>query len=87
VDECIYFPTLLSFDIFPAAETHIEQLRRDESWSEELDIICAASATKAKNRRRGFQVGGRSEADVSGFRTGRGVCRNKGDPFYARQHF
>ena len=50
VDECIYFPTPLSFDIFPAAETHIEQLRRDESWLEEMDIICAASATKAKNR-------------------------------------
>jgi hypothetical protein len=54
VDECIYFPTFLSFDIIPAAETHIEQLRRDESWLEEMDIICAASATKAKNRRRGF---------------------------------
>jgi hypothetical protein len=68
VDECIYFPTSLSFDIVPAAETHIEQLRRDESWLEEMDIICAASATKAKSRDGGFQVG---EADVSGLG---GVC-------------
>jgi hypothetical protein len=56
VDKCIYIPTSLSFNIFPAAETHIEELRRDESWLKEMDIICAASATKAKI------------LDVSGFR-------------------
>jgi hypothetical protein len=48
-------------------------------------------APRVRRKRRivdeGFQVGGRSEADVSGFRTGRGVCRNKGDPFYVCQHF